>query len=294
MMLLASSPPRETVRYEMKQADKKGMLKSLRVSIDATLSEKGKPPITSPSADGPYINTSLWKSGKRTSFQLTHPADGKQYSAYFAVVGLGPSGQGGYAEVWKCQVTADIVRLPWSHVAVKSFRYETLPPPGKTYPNTRALKELAIWRALRHQYVAPLLGSFESSTQCLITTWYNCGNLFDFVRKEDINSDRIRILKEIVEGLGYLHSQNVIHGDIHNGNVLATRDERGSIHPVYIDFGLSKLLEESYGERIITSSIRQKGRMIYMAPELLLYTYPPRHKASDIYALSLLLLEVSV
>lgn len=31
-----------------------------------------------------------------------------------------------------------------------------------------------------------------------------------------------------------------------------------------------------------------------MAPELLRYTYPPRHKASDIYALSLLLLEVRV
>ncbi|KAG9041185.1 hypothetical protein FS837_012634 [Tulasnella sp. UAMH 9824] len=278
----------------MKQADEKGMSSSFRVFIDAALSENGKPSITSPGADAPYIN------------------NGKQYSAYFAVVGLGPSGQGGYAEVWKCQITADIVKLPWSHVsistlykwktlsigigqvAVKSFPYETLPPPGKTDPNTRALKELAIWRALRHQYVAPLLGNFESSTQCFITIWYDCGKLFDFIRKEDINSDRIRILKEMVEGLGYLHSQNVIHGDIHNGNVLATRDERGSIHPVYIDFGLSKLLEESYGERIITSSIRQKGRMIYMAPELLLYTYPPRHKASDIYALSLLLLEVSV
>ncbi|KAG8960975.1 Eukaryotic translation initiation factor 2 alpha kinase 4 [Tulasnella sp. 408] len=98
----------------------------------------------------------------------------------------------------------------------------------------------------------------------------------------------------MAEGLEYLHSNNVIHGDIHKGNVLANRDETGSIHPVYIDFGLSKILEDSSGQTVITSSIRQKGYMRYMAPELLRYIHPPRHKASDIYALGLLLLEVSI
>ncbi|KIO18909.1 hypothetical protein M407DRAFT_224483 [Tulasnella calospora MUT 4182] len=264
VMLQAFFQRRKIGQYEIKEAKKNGISKCLRISIEATPSGQVKATIVPPATSVPYVSPSQWKSGSWISFTLRHPIDGKRYSAQFAMVGADADTQGGYAEVWKCHIRAKRVELPWSLVAVKSFRYETLPPVGETVLN-----------------------------KCLITIWYECGTLFETVSKQEITADRIRILKEMADGLEYLHSKNVIHGDIHNGNVLATLDENGLIHPIYIDFGLSKVLEESYRETIITSTIRQKGRMIYMAPELLRYTYPPRHKASDVYAFGLLLLEVA-
>ncbi|KAG8945878.1 hypothetical protein FRC04_012238 [Tulasnella sp. 424] len=242
-----------------------------------------------------YVDPVHWKSRKQVSFTLTDPIDGEQYPAQFTTVDSNSNGHGGYGHVWKCRIDVQSAeKLSSSFVAVKSlvYLYENLPPIGETIKKSRARKELKIWRRLRHPYIAPLLGNFYSSTPCFITIWYECGTLFKFIRPKVIDRDRIRILKELSEGLQYLHSNKVIHGDIHNKNVLA-RQEAGSIHPVFIDFGFSKMVEDSYNQTVITTSIRQKGRMIYMAPELLRYHSPPRHKPSDVYAFALLLLEVA-
>lgn len=65
--------------------------------------------------------------------------------------------------------------------------------------------------------------------------------------------------------------------------------------PVFIDFGLAGILDNAVAETKISSSVRNKGSIPYMAPELLFFeTAPPRRKQSNVYSFVLLALEVSV
>jgi len=68
------------------------------------------------------------------------------------------------------------------------------------------------------------------------------------------------IIKNILEGLGYLHSFNIIHRDIKPENImLRNTDDLSSI--TICDFGFSTFLEEE-------NDYTECGTMIYMAPEL--------------------------
>ncbi|KAJ7159610.1 kinase-like domain-containing protein, partial [Mycena filopes] len=59
------------------------------------------------------------------------------------------------------------------------------------------------------------------------------------------------------------HSEEVIHGDLHPGNILITDDGRAQL----TDFGLSMILPEFEGTSYITnSSIR--GAVRWAAPEI--------------------------
>src|SRR5262245_11372863 len=82
------------------------------------------------------------------------------------------------------------------------------------------------------------------------------------------------MLRNISLAVCIIHQLNIIHGDIHSGNVLI----RFHTLAVLADFGLSKAFTTS-----ATSSKGSYGIIPYMAPELLLGQ--PYSAATDIYAL---------
>ncbi|KIO15298.1 hypothetical protein M407DRAFT_35165 [Tulasnella calospora MUT 4182] len=159
---------------------------------------------------------------------------------------------------------------------------------------TRAEKELSIWKQLDHPNIGFVIGWLLEPSVCLMSPWYPNGDALAFVRAQKgmfISDQRIlrwQLVKEIADGMQYLHSKNVVHGDLRHDQVLV--DEGG--HAKIVDFGLAKVIEEGVDIKI-TTSIRHKGRYEYMAPELLLQT-PPRLKESDVYAFGLLILEIAV
>ena len=89
------------------------------------------------------------------------------------------------------------------------------------------------------------------------------------------------ILKQVVEGLKYLHSKNVVHRDLKPANLLMGQD--GGVKVA--DFGLAKQVE---GDRstFMTQTGTLAGTMYYMAPEQAegLEVTP----AADIYAFSVI------
>ena len=89
----------------------------------------------------------------------------------------------------------------------------------------------------------------------------------------------------IALGLKYLHSEGVIHGDLHAGNVLI--DEHFSVR--LSDFGLAALS----GATSMTQGSATPGAVRFCAPELIEGGNHPSF-ASDAYAFACLCLEVII
>lgn len=136
--------------------------------------------------------------------------------------------------------------------------------------------------------MARLLGiAFEEGTPCLISPWYNNGNVRDYLRITS-NSNRPRLVSDVANGLLYLHSSNVVHGDLKGDNVLV--DENGAAR--LIDFGMSKLIEEAASG--YTTSSLNLGTARWMSPELLHSQSKDCHRtrSSDVYAFACTALEI--
>jgi serine/threonine protein kinase len=118
-------------------------------------------------------------------------------------------------------------------------------------------------------------------------------------------------VSDAVSGLGYLHDNDFVHGDLKGvcmlsyreiqlaefelqGNILITNDHRACL----ADFGLMKLVSDAHPTHSTTTG-DVGGTVRWMAPELLLPEEYGLHrsepsKASDIYALGMVIFEVSM
>ncbi len=94
---------------------------------------------------------------------------------------------------------------------------------------------------------------------------------------------RVRLFLQVLSAVAHAHQHLVVHRDLKPGNVLVTPDGEVKL----LDFGISKLLEETEGQSDLT---RDAGRILtpeYAAPEQL--TLHPITTASDVYSLGVLL-----
>jgi serine/threonine protein kinase len=101
-------------------------------------------------------------------------------------------------------------------------------------------------------------------------------------------------LLEIAQGLGYLHSLDIIHGDLRGTNILISDDG----HACLSDFGLATAFSESDSTAAMTSSSNRAGSTQWLAPELIdpksfgCERYV-RTTASDVYAYACVCVEVA-
>jgi serine/threonine protein kinase len=94
--------------------------------------------------------------------------------------------------------------------------------------------------------------------------------------------DAHQFVNDILSGLHFLHQYNIIHCDIKPGNLLLSHEGeviRGKI----CDFGLSKEADDN---------IETRGTSAYMAPEILLLSFP-HTPASDMFSLAVVLCEMA-
>ncbi|KAH9475510.1 putative serine/threonine-protein kinase [Psilocybe cubensis] len=169
----------------------------------------------------------------------------------------------------------------------------TLSKEGKKTKRLR--REIRLWSCLHHPNVVPLLGttmSFGSHTS-MVCPWMNEGSLHHYLtdRKSELNlRRRLQILSDVVEGLSYLHSQPVIHGDLTTGNILM---DGGKAH--LSDFGLSNVMAEARINSFLSSTVGGAPR--WTAPELLHVGTDPiapadMTKKCDIYSFGSVALQV--
>ncbi|TFK38500.1 kinase-like domain-containing protein [Crucibulum laeve] len=154
----------------------------------------------------------------------------------------------------------------------------------------RLNRESRLWQSLRHKHVLRFIGICGGlgPSPALISPFCEFGHVLNYLR----NYPEVRrrpIILGVAEGIQYLHSRNVIHGDLKSHNVLI--NEAGS--PVLCDFGCSKILEV----RGFTTSFA--GAYRYMAPELFTSMIDPEAdvnpvltKETDIYSFSMVCVEI--
>ncbi|EKM55073.1 uncharacterized protein PHACADRAFT_255418 [Phanerochaete carnosa HHB-10118-sp] len=126
-------------------------------------------------------------------------------------------------------------------------------------------REITLLHSLSHPNICELVGvdrELFGGHFCLVTDWMPYGNIMDFIEAYLFVLDEIkRFVVEIASALAYLHSKNVVHGDLHVNNILidATR------HVRLADFGLSDFSDASSA----SVSSAATGAVRYMAPEIL-------------------------
>ncbi|KAK8019174.1 hypothetical protein PG990_004312 [Apiospora arundinis] len=201
-------------------------------------------------------------------------------------------GQGSFGSVYLAlhAVTGELL-------AVKQVE---APSPGANSQNDarkksmiEALKrEISLLRDLRHPNIVQYLGCSSSTEHLNIFLEYVPGgsvqtmlNSYGALPEPLVRS----FVRQILDGLSYLHNQEIIHRDIKGANILV--DNKGTIK--ISDFGISKKLEAT---NILNGAAANKhrpslqGSVFWMAPEVVKQTSYTRK--ADIWSLGCLVVEM--
>ncbi|KAF9447093.1 kinase-like protein [Macrolepiota fuliginosa MF-IS2] len=124
------------------------------------------------------------------------------------------------------------------------------------------MTELVLWAHLVHQNILPFYGAYSglSGGIYLISPWMKNGNLRVYL-KMNPNPPKMLLVLDIINGLYYLRSLGVVHGDLKGENVLVSDQGRALI----ADFGISHV--EASSRPPNTGS--PNGTLRWTAPELL-------------------------
>ncbi|KAJ7778415.1 kinase-like domain-containing protein [Mycena metata] len=168
-----------------------------------------------------------------------------------------PAFAGGFGDVYEASYGD-------KKVAVKHIRY-FLASSASDIRNIRLklYREALLWKDLRHPYILPFIGidlkSFPSSL-CLVSPFMENGTVLSYLNsygREHVD----KFLHETAKGLEYLHSQNIVHGDLRGANILVDRDKCACL----TDFGLSAFDDATAP----THNSTRAGSLSWMAPELI-------------------------
>ncbi|KAF7370865.1 Kinase-like protein [Mycena sanguinolenta] len=192
-----------------------------------------------------------------------------------------PTFWGGYGDIYRASYGNQ-------HVALKRMRHFQ---PGSDLRRKRLkfCREALVWKDLHHPHILPFLGIDANSFPlflCMVSPWMEHGTVLNYLRTHG-HAYLDKLLYEIAQGLEYLHSRNVVHGDLRGANILIKEDWTACL----ADFGLSILSDTTS-----TASTNRGGSTYWMAPELLdpdRFGIPfARTPATDVYAFGCVCLEL--
>ncbi|KAJ7823836.1 kinase-like domain-containing protein [Mycena olivaceomarginata] len=152
-------------------------------------------------------------------------------------------------------------------------------------------REALVWQRLQHPFILPFIGidheTFPGSL-CMVSPWMENGTVLKYL-KDHGKANVDRLLLETAQGLHYLHSHNIVHGDLRGANILITHEWRACL----ADFGLVSFSDATPATH---TSHHRAGSLRWMAPELI---SPERFDccfvatpATDVYAFGCVCLEL--
>ena len=134
------------------------------------------------------------------------------------------------------KVSLGMHKLTRKLIAIKCINKEYL---SEEKQRVKIMHEVGILLQLRHSSVVKLYETFETSRHIMLVMELCAGgDMLNFVRKrKKLDELTAKILfKQVIEGIGYIHSQKILHRDIKLDNILL--DGKGNVK--IADFGVSK------------------------------------------------------
>lgn len=186
-------------------------------------------------------------------------------------------GEGGFGSVYKYYNYIDD-----KYYALKKINVEDNENLQKMVNETRIMANL------KHKNIVDYSYSWiENSTHLNIQMELCLTDLHFYIsnRKNFDCIESLWISNDILDGIEYLHSNNIIHGDISSKNIFISSDYNIKIG----DFGLSTITDEEIIS-VSSSGSYFYGNPIYGSPELL--NNNQYCKQSDIYSFGILLFEL--
>ena len=155
--------------------------------------------------------------------------------------------------------------------------------------NFDIFREIQLFSKLNHKnivrYYSSWLNDYGNNDSTLYIQMELCESTFrDYlnnIKQDDILEKRIFYFKQIVEGIKYLHDNNIIHRDIKPSNILFVNDT-----VKICDFGLARNVNNL--TNIINGS-SEIGTSFYRAPEIDSHIY---NNKIDVYSLGIIFIEL--
>eukprot|EP01062_Namystynia_karyoxenos_P029686 TRINITY_DN22270_c0_g1_i2.p1 TRINITY_DN22270_c0_g1~~TRINITY_DN22270_c0_g1_i2.p1 ORF type:complete len:1385 (+),score=118.61 TRINITY_DN22270_c0_g1_i2:144-4298(+) len=134
------------------------------------------------------------------------------------------------------------------------------------------MREVEVMSGLSHHHIVDYFGCTyeqDSNELAIYMEYMDGGSLGSFVRKLQeplAEQAAATYLRQITEGVAYLHAHKVIHRDLKGDNILMAQEGRCV---KIADFGTSKRLRNAVDEAAQTAATTMAGTPLWMAPEVI-------------------------
>jgi len=184
---------------------------------------------------------------------------------------------GTYSDIWIGKWLGD------EKVALKALRNTRASDPRA---KKRFENEIKMWSELKNDHILAFYGIVTDQGQHIhmVSPWQENGNVLEYV-KTHRDASRIHLIAGAAQGLMYLHSCKIIHGNMKCANILVSSKGEACI----CDFGMSKIIE-GITEKSASATLTAGGSARWLAPELIEGKSPS--KEADTYSFAMAILEL--
>ncbi|XP_019378118.1 PREDICTED: myosin light chain kinase, smooth muscle isoform X2 [Gavialis gangeticus] len=143
-------------------------------------------------------------------------------------------------------------------------------------------QEISIMNCLHHPKLVQCVDAFEEKANIvMVLEIVSGGELFERIIDEDFElteRECIKYMKQISEGVQYIHKQGIVHLDLKPENIMCVNKTGTSIK--LIDFGLARRLETAGSLKVLF------GTPEFVAPEVI--NYEPIGYATDMWSIGVI------
>ncbi|KAG8953677.1 hypothetical protein FRC04_001881 [Tulasnella sp. 424] len=145
----------------------------------------------------------------------------------------------------------------------------------------RFQREAATWERLQHPHILEYLGTFQRDGYFyFVSPFVENGTLVEYILLFP-SVNRVKLLCETADAIGYLHDEEVVHGDIKASNILI--GDNGQV--LLCDFGLTRTTDLR-----TSTAMKGAGTLRWQSPEL--WDGGSKGFKSDVYAFGMTIAEV--
>ncbi|CAH3196316.1 unnamed protein product [Porites evermanni] len=188
-------------------------------------------------------------------------------------------GKGSYAVVRKAYS-----RRHKKNVAVKIICKKKAP---EDFLSKFLPREIKVLKRLHHPHVITLIEVIETNTRMyIITDLAESGDLLEFIRKNGAIPETTvkHLFRQLVTGITYVHSQDVVHRDLKCENLLLDKDK----NIIISDFGFARdNLTSATGKRKLCHTYC--GSYAYAPPEILKGSIAYDATLADVWSMGVIL-----